>query len=109
MTQELLRVLRPVITDKLKTEKILNRYWRSRMVLLWTVKDVHTAANERDRALTNAEAVQVLQVLFKHHDRQEGLKWSDFTSYIEEYALGRKMTRAEIRRFVKLNRLTIRR
>ena len=26
-----------------------------------------------------------------HHNKQYGLRWSDFTSYIEEYALGRKI------------------
>ena len=31
----------------------------------------------------------------------------DVTSYIEEYALGRKLTQAELKRFVEKNLLTI--
>ena len=35
-------------------------------------------------------------------------KWrEDLTSHVEEYALGRKLTRAELKRFVKKNILTI--
>ena len=39
------------------------------------------------------------------HNKQYGLRWSDFTSYIEEYALGRKLTKLELKRFVG-NRLS---
>ena len=108
-TQELLRLLKPALRDQTKAERILKRYWKSRIALVWTVRDVHTAANERDRTLTNAEAEKLLSEMLKHYNPQNGLQWSDFTSYIDEYQLGRKMTRKEIRRFVKLNKLTIQR
>ncbi len=42
-----------------------------------------------------------------HHNKQYGLRWADFTSYIEEYALGRKLTKPELKRFVEKNILTI--
>ena len=58
-------------------------------------------------ALTNLEAIKVLHELHHHHNKQYGLRWSDFTSYIEEYALGRKLTKAEVKRFVEKNRLTV--
>jgi hypothetical protein len=77
------------------------------LALIWTVRDMHVAANERDRALTNTEAIQLLQEFLKSYDRQRGLKWSDFTGHIEEYQIGRKLTRAEIHRFVKRNQVTI--
>ena len=79
------------------------------MALVWDIKDVYTAANEREVALTNQEAIKVLQEMHHYHNKQYGLRWSDFTSYIEEYALGRKMTKAELNRFVEKNRLTINR
>ena len=107
--QEMLRLLKPVLKDRAKAEQILKRYWSSRIALVWTVREVHTAANERDRALTRTEAVKLLQVMLENHNPQYGLRWSDFTSYIEEYQSGRKMTRSEIRRFVKKNILTIQR
>jgi len=109
MTGELLTLLGPVLRDRARAKRILERYWRSRIALVWTVQDVHTAANERDRALSNQEANELLQLMYRNHDRQEGLKWGDFTSYIEEYALGQKMNPKEIRQFVKFNKLTIRR
>jgi hypothetical protein len=31
----------------------------------------------------------------------------DFTSYIEEYALSRKLTKAELKRFLEMNAFTI--
>ena len=61
------------------------------MALVWDVQDVHTAANEREVALTNREAIKVLQELHHYHNKQYGLQWKDVTSYIEEYALGRKL------------------
>ena len=105
--KELLRCLGPVVKDRARAERILKRYWTSRMALIWTVNDVHTAANERDRALTKAEAIKLLDEMHQHYNPQYGLKWSDFTCYIEEYELGRPLTQSEITRFVKRNQLTI--
>ena len=70
---------------------------------------VHTAANEREVALAKQEAVKVLQEMHHYHNKQYGLRWSDFTSYIEEYALGRKLTKAEEKWFVEKNLLIINR
>jgi hypothetical protein len=73
------------------------------------VEDVHTAPNEREVALTNQEAIKVLQELHHYHNRQYGIKWVDLTCYIEEYGLGRKLTKRELKRFVEKNILTINR
>ena len=58
-------------------------------------------------ALTNQEAIKALQEMHHYHNKQYGLRWSDFRSYIEEHCLGRKLTRTELKRFVEKNRLTI--
>ena len=79
------------------------------MALVWDVQFVHTAANEREVALTRQEAIKVLRELHHYHNRQYGIKWEDLTSYIEEYALGRKLTKPELNRFVEKNQLTIER
>ena len=55
----------------------------------------------------NQEAIKVLRELHHYHNKQCGIKWVDVTCYIEEYALGRKLTRAELKRFVERNLLTI--
>ena len=60
------------------------------------MQDVQTAANEREVALTNREAIKVLQELHHYHNKQCGLKWVDVTCYIEECALGRKLTKAGV-------------
>ena len=60
-------------------------------------------------ALTKREAVKVLQELHHYHNKQCGIKWVDLTCYIEEYALGRKLTKPELKRFVEKSVLTINR
>lgn len=49
----------------------------------------------------------MLQEMHHYHDKQLGLRWKDATCYIEEYALGRKPTKRELKRFVENNGLTI--
>lgn len=113
MDQEIItamvNALKPTLKDPERAEQILERFWRAKIAIVWDLRDVHMAANEREVALTNQEAIKVLQELHHHHNKQYGLRWSDFTSYIEEYALGRKLTRAELKRFVEKNIITIHR
>ena len=77
------------------------------MALVWEVEDVHRAANEREVALTDKEAVTVLQTLLNQHNAQLGIRWEDLTTHIEDHLLGRKLTKAEVRRFVDLDIITI--
>jgi len=99
--------LKPVLKDVSKATTILNRYWRTRIALVWMLADVHRAANEREVALTNREAINVLQQLFHQHNPQYGIKWEDLTTHIEDQALGRKLTRAELKHFVERDIITI--
>ena len=107
--EAMVKALKPVLKNPAKAKQILERFWTDKMALVWDVQDVHTAANEREVALTNQEAIKVLQELHHYHDKQCGIKWEDVTCYIEEYALGRKLTKAELKRFVEKNLLTINR
>ena len=104
---DMVQRLKPVLKDSSKAKVILKRYWRTRMALVWTIDDVHRVANERDVALTNGEAIDVLQTLLKQHNAQYGIKWEDLTTHIEDRVLGRKLTRAEIKRFVERDILTV--
>lgn len=99
--------LKPVLKDSDKAKSILQRYWRTRMALIWMLADVHRAANEREVALTNREAIDVLQQLLHQHNPQYGIKWEDLTTHIEDQALGRKLTKAELNRFVSRDIITI--
>jgi hypothetical protein len=103
----MVRRLSPILKDKAKAERILKNYWRDKMALVWSVQDVHRAANEREVALTNEEAMEVLQTLLNQHNKQYGIKWQDLTTHIEDQVLGRKLTKPEIRRFVKRDQMTI--
>ncbi len=105
--QAMVKALKPTLKNPAKAKLILDRFWSDKMALVWDTEDVHTAANEREVALTNQEAIKVLQEMHHYHNKQYGLQWKDVTSYIEEYALGRKLTRAELKRFVEKNVITI--
>ena len=70
---EMVHRLKPVIRDSTKADVILQRYWRTRMALVWEIEDVHRAANEREVALTNSEATGVLQTLLNQHNPQYGI------------------------------------
>jgi hypothetical protein len=62
----MLKALRSVLKDKHKAEQILRRYWRNKIQIIWTVEDVHRAANECEVALSNSEAIEVLQYMHAH-------------------------------------------
>ena len=106
---EMVRRLKPVLKDAPKATVILKRYWYTRMALVWEVEDVHRAANERELALTNQEAIGVLQKLLNQHNAQYGIKWEDLTTHIEDNVLGRKLTKREVNEFVHHDKLTIQR
>ncbi len=107
--ESMVKSLRPVLKDPAKAKQILQRFWSDKIAIVWDTEDVHTAANERELALTRQQAVEVLQELFHHHDKQLGLRWADVTGYIEAHALGRKLTKVEVNRFVAKNILTVQR
>jgi hypothetical protein len=68
---------------------------------------VHRAANERKRVLTNKEAVQILETLHQQHNPQTGLKWLDLWDHLDLYRPGRKMTKAELNRFLSKDIITV--
>lgn len=104
---DMVRRLNPVLKDRARAKTILTKYWRDKMSLVWDVKNVHRAANEREVALTNAEAIAVLQTLHNHHNPQYGIKWEDLTAHIQDRVLGRKLRKTEIKRFVEQDIITV--
>jgi hypothetical protein len=106
---DMIRKLKSVLKDQAKAKAILQRYWKTRMALVWELEDVHRAANERDVALTDKEATTVLQTLLNQHNAQYGIKWEDLTTHIEDQVLGRKLTKLEVRQFVERDVITIHR
>lgn len=99
--------LGPILKDKFRAERILKNYWSKKIALVWSIEDVHRAANEIEVALTRQEAVQVLQTLLNQHNPQYGIKWEDLTTHIQDRVLGRKLTKTEINHFVELDQITV--
>jgi hypothetical protein len=104
---DLLKALRPAIRSYCQAEKILNRYWRDRRAIIWTIEQVHRAANERERVLTGAEARALLFELTRHHNAQYGVKWQDLLELIDQSVAGRKMTKRELNAFVEADVVTV--
>jgi hypothetical protein len=103
----MVKALNRVLKNKTKAQRILESYWRNRMAIVWTIKVVHTAANERETALTDYQAREILQELHKHHNAQYGIKWEDLIALIEQSVAGRKLTKTELKRFVDQNIITV--
>ena len=59
--------LKPALKNPAKAKQILDRFWSDKMALVWDVQFVHTAANEREMALTRQEAIKVLRELHHYH------------------------------------------
>jgi len=106
---ELFQAVIEVIQSRRKAERIIQRYFRDKIIIVWKTEDVHRAANEREVALTEKEAMTVLETLHLQHNPQLGLRWEDLTTYIREYVLGRKLNRREVHSFVHHDKLTIQR
>ena len=104
---QMVRKLTPFLKNSSKAQIILKRYWKTRMALVWEENDVHRAANERERVLTRSEAIKVLQTLHEQHNKQLGLRWSDLWDHLDLYKPGRKMSRAELKRFVSKDIITV--
>ena len=105
----MVRALKPVLKDQGQVERILERFWSDKIALVWKVADVHRAANEREVALTRTEAIKVLREMHRYHNPQYGVRWEDISAYIEAFGLGRKLTKAEVKRLVEQDILTIQR
>jgi hypothetical protein len=101
------RALKPTVRSVKRAKHILVQFWADKIALVWDLKDVHTAANERGFALTRKEALHVLQAMLQNHNKQYGLHWKDLTSYIEDKCLGRKLTKRELNQFISTNRIIV--
>lgn len=98
---EMVRVLRPVLKDQGRAAKLLRKYWRDKITLVWTSGNFLRAANERGLVLTVKEADKLLSDLFLFYNPQYGIKWTDLWDMIDQSGYGRKMTPKETRFFVQ--------
>jgi hypothetical protein len=102
----MVRALRSVLKDSDKAQVILERYWHDRKAIVWELRDVHQAANERDLVLTDDQACKIFDEFlnsYNRHDPELGVNWLRLLAIIDESCLGRKITRQELKRFLKQN------
>jgi hypothetical protein len=105
--EAMLAALKPTFKNPERAQQILEGFWSDKMALVWDVRDVHTAANKQGVALTDRQAIKIIRELHHYHYKQCGIKWGDLACYLEEYALGRRLTQRERNRFWEQNLLTI--
>ena len=103
----MLQVLRPQLDDPDMAMQILQHYWTDRIAIVWTVEQAHLAANERGLALTRGEARSILKQLHQRNDRFTPVSWFILLELIDEAGLGRKLTKAELNRFLKSNLIVV--
>jgi len=106
----MVRALRSVLKDSNKAQTILEHYWQDRRAIVWELKDVHQAANERNLVLTTKEAHKIFDDFIGSYNRyapELGVNWLRLLSILDESGLGRKMTRQELKRFLVQNIITI--
>jgi predicted flavoprotein YhiN len=95
----MLHILDPLLTDHHKARLILERYWQDRMALVWTAEDIHRAANQNGQVFTRLEARQMLQRLLQRHTKFQGLDWFSLGQAVARSGLGRRATKAQLKRF----------
>jgi hypothetical protein len=98
--QQMLKRLGPVLKDSNKAETILKKYWNDKIALVWSVYDIHKAANERGIAVSEDDAQKLLHELNDEYNPQYGIRWTDLWDLIQGSGLGRKMTKQEVISFV---------
>ena len=106
---DLFKAIVEAIKSRRKAERIIQRYFSDKIIIVWKTEDVHRAANELEVALTEKEAMTILETLHRQHNPQYGLRWEDITTHIKENVLGRKLTKREVLKFVSHDKLTIQR
>ena len=103
----MVRALRPQLKNPAKARAILQNYWQQRVAIVWTVQQVHQAANELELVLTAQEAHRLLHKLHQTYDACLGWNWFDLLTSIEESGLGRKITKRELDRFLNQSQIAI--
>ena len=101
------KALRPVVKNQGKAKQILEGYWSDKVAVVWSIDQVHRAANECKRVLTNLQAQEILQQFFKLHNAQYGLTWEMLTQLIDQSILGRNISRKELRGFINKDKVFI--
>src|SRR5688500_7852491 len=100
---EMVDALRPQLKNRERARTILLGYWQDQKAFVWTVGDVHVAANERGFALTPEEARHVLNKFHKEADQFAPVDWFRLLDRTDASGMGRKLTRTELDRFLKTN------
>lgn len=99
----MIKALRSQLGDPDRAKKILQRYWTDRIAFIWTIDQAHLAANERALALTMVEARIILKRFHQRANLFDPPNWFTLLEIIDSSGMGRKLTKAELDRFLKTN------
>ena len=99
----MIRALRSQIKDRHKAKALLQNYWTERIAVVWTIEQVHQAANEQKTVLTRDEARQILHKLDQQSDTFVVFDWFGLKECINDSGLGRNITTNELNQFVNKN------
>ncbi len=99
----MIKVLRPHFKYSAKAQELLLDYWTDRIAVVWTVDQVHKAANEQKTVLTRKEARQILHKLNQQSDPFVVFDWFGLQQCIADSGLGRDITKNELNQFVNQN------
>jgi hypothetical protein len=103
----MLRCLGREVRFPRKAKQCLERYWRDQAAVVWTVEQVHRAANERRLALTQTEARHLLHRFVTGFDPFVGQSWFTLLEFIQHSGSGRSLTPTELHRLLEHNHLTV--
>lgn len=99
----MIKALRSELRNPSKAKKILQRYWTDRIAFIWTIDQAHLAANERALALNKVEARTILKRFHQKANLFDPPNWFTLLDIIDSSGMGRKLTKAELNRFLKTN------
>jgi len=80
--REMLEVMKPALRDEKLASALLGEYWRDKVSVVWTVKDILLAAWSESFACDPDLAKEILFEMAENHDAGVGLNWEVVKHYL---------------------------
>ena len=96
---EMLDEIGPLIRNRWLIHAVLTKYWANKFAIIWETNDLHRLANEQSLAITENQAVTILQQAAEFYSSEKGLRRSDLAQMIKQAGIGRALTKREVAKF----------